>query len=437
MPFDLKRRATFHRFRRTVSQKYGIVKNLIDVSGSNTFGPWHLNRTANADGKVIACPSFVGGHNSGYDPINVALGAFGEALERYCLGFTPTNLNRLRNVSYNSIRSENALSPDEMRFFTETQFNDKNFKIRPWTADLKVDWALGTDLSSGRPIWIPEDFISFGDYSSIYKNTSNGCALGESLEMATVNAICEVVERDSVLGYWWNKAVPPQIDLSTIKDPNSQAILALYRNAKINPVILNATSDLGIPVAIAVQYGNQAKRQAAFMMCASAGLSAEGTIRRALFELMQNSARASAVVGKRKFTENFDDEILGFEDAVIFHCQQENAHLSKFYLDGPSQSVEVMDVEGSWTDKERLLFLLQQLSRRHYRVLICDITTPDVRACGFFAVRAIIPGLIPLNFMHRYRPWGVPRIYDFKTRLNLAKRPISEKDIYPIPHPFP
>ena len=48
--------------------------------------------------------------------------------------------------------------------------------------------------------------------------TSNGCALGGSLEEAIFHGIMEVVERDSFLLTWYAKLPLPRLDLSSAND---------------------------------------------------------------------------------------------------------------------------------------------------------------------------------------------------------------------------
>src|SRR4051812_9201835 len=108
MGLDLKSKAALHRFKAGVSGKYGIVDRLIPVKGTTPFHRWRFYRTDHSDGRVLGNPGFKGGNNSGYDITKVALGAFGEAFERYSLGVAASQLSLRKEVTFDDLRGEGA-----------------------------------------------------------------------------------------------------------------------------------------------------------------------------------------------------------------------------------------------------------------------------------------------------------------------------------------
>ncbi len=68
-----------------------------------------------------------------------------------------------------------------------------------------MDWVWGYSFLKERPILIPEllAYYSLGYEEGFVYETSNGCALGGSLEEAIFYGIMEIVERDSFLMTWY------------------------------------------------------------------------------------------------------------------------------------------------------------------------------------------------------------------------------------------
>ena len=59
--------------------------------------------------------------------------------------------------------------------------------------------------------------------------TSNGCAIGGSLEEAIFHGILEIVERDAFLLTWYAKLPLPRLDLSSANDTELQLMIQRLR----------------------------------------------------------------------------------------------------------------------------------------------------------------------------------------------------------------
>jgi ribosomal protein S12 methylthiotransferase accessory factor len=70
-------------------------------------------------------------------------------------------------------------------------------------------------------------------------------------------------------------------------------------------------------------------------------------------------------------------------------------------------------------------------------LLYFDQTMLEGVQIGIRTVRAIVPGLLPIDFGHgRCRAANLPRLYDVPFRLGRSERPLVRGDINPAPHPF-
>lgn len=70
-------------------------------------------------------------------------------------------------------------------------------------------------MSQNRPILVPESiaYYSLGHRDAYVYETSNGCAIGGSLEEAIFHGILEVVERDAFLLTWYAELPLPALIL--------------------------------------------------------------------------------------------------------------------------------------------------------------------------------------------------------------------------------
>lgn len=60
------------------------------------------------------------------------------------------------------------------------------------------DWTEGMDLLTGTPVWAPASAIYFFMEPSLQSTTTNGLASGNHIDEATLHALYELIERDSV-----------------------------------------------------------------------------------------------------------------------------------------------------------------------------------------------------------------------------------------------
>ena len=125
-----------------------------------------------------------------------------------------------------------------------------------------MDWVWGYSFLQERPILVPEllAYYSLSCGEGFVYETSNGCALGGSLEEAIFHAIMEVVERDSFLLTWYAKLPLPRLDLSSANDKELQLMVDRIREvAGYDLYFYNSTMEHGIPSVWAVAKNRRSK----------------------------------------------------------------------------------------------------------------------------------------------------------------------------------
>ena len=80
--------------------------------------------------------------------------------------------------------------------------------------------------------------------------------------------------------------------------------------------------------------------------------------------------------------------------------------------------------------------LLNKVRGVNKRVLLADLTTPDVSDLGLHVVRAIIPGFHPLFMSHRLRALGGSRLWEVPQKLGY-RGITKEMGDNSAPHPYP
>lgn len=113
---------------------------------------------------------------------------------------------------------------------------------------------------------------------------SNGNAAGSSLEDAVLQGMLELVERDAAAMWWYNRTSQPPVDLAGEEWIDS--FRSVHAGLGREVWALDLTSDLGVPVAVALSRQTSGEREDV-MMGFGAHLDPALALRRALTEVNQ------------------------------------------------------------------------------------------------------------------------------------------------------
>jgi ribosomal protein S12 methylthiotransferase accessory factor len=90
---------------------------------------------------------------------------------------------------------------------------------------------------------------------------SNGCAAGNTLEEAIIQGFLELVERDAYAIWWYNRLQRAEVDLDKLGDSYIRDLRAHFAALGRGLWVLDVTSDLSIPVVIAVSHWTEDSRE--------------------------------------------------------------------------------------------------------------------------------------------------------------------------------
>lgn len=370
-----------------------------------------------------------------------------EGLERYC-GLEPRGKRTVVFDSYENLKNQ-ALNPKLVGVHEEDQYQRSGFPFEKFDPDRPMKWVWGYSLLQERPILVPELLAYYslgcGSQGFVYE-TSNGCALGGSLEEAIFYGIMEVVERDSFLMTWYAQLPLPRLDPYSSED--EELVLMIDRMRAVGGYdlhIYNSTMGHGIPSIIAL--AKNRKQKGLNLICAAgAHLDPVRAVKTAVHELA-----GMMLTLDEKFEENKENYVRMLHDSSL--VQQMDDHGMMYglpqaeerlhFLLHNEQEIKTFNEEFKWKSShadltDDLRDILQALKNVNLDVIVIDQTTPEVKRNGLHCVKVLIPGMVPMTFGHHLkRVSGLERILRVPMELGYKAEPLTREKINPLPHPFP
>ena len=360
--------------------------------------------------------------------LEARVGALCEAVERHCgsrHGDEPTLPGSFRGLG------ERAVHPDECQHFHRRQFEDRHrwnaesmifqHVPEPFDEDEVVDWTPVWSLTAKRQRLLPTDLLYFskGGHPSM-RATSNGNAAGSSVEDAIVQGFLELVERDAVAIWWYNRTRQPAVDLDSLGDPWIADLRSRYEDIGREFWVLDVTSDLGIPVMVAISRRVD-KPAEDIMLGFGAHFDPRIAARRALTELGQ---LLPAVAGARADGTGYGPTDRHIRDWWLTATTENQPYLR------PDENRDRRALSGyAYTPRgdlrEDVEHIVTLAGRMGLDVLVLDQTRPDI---GMPVVKVVVPGL-----RHFWARFGPGRLYDVPVLLGRLDGATAYEDLNPIP----
>ncbi|MCF6409846.1 TOMM precursor leader peptide-binding protein [Pseudalkalibacillus salsuginis] len=369
-----------------------------------------------------------------------------EALERSC----GIGARGKRTVVFDSYRhlGHHALDPLEVGVHEDEHYDKPDFPYQKFNPDRKMNWVWGHSFLQDRQILVPERlaYYSLGCGDGFVYETSNGCALGGSLEEAVFHGIMEVIERDAFLMTWYAQLNLPRLDPYSADD--KELHLMIGRMKEIGGYdfhLYNATMEHGIPSVWAL-VKNRKQKGMNLLCAAGAHLDPIRAVKSAVYELagMVMSLEDKFESHKSNYVKLYQDssQVNTMDDHGMLYGLKEAEGRLQFLLDEDRQ-VQSFAEAFHWETHHRdltedLKKVLDAFKNLGLDVIVVDQTTAEIRRNGLHCVKVLIPGMLPMTFGHDLtRVKGLKRVLTVPAELGYYDRPLTYDQLNPHPHPFP
>lgn len=366
----------------------------------------------------------------GVTDVQARASALGEALERYSAvhhGDEPRITAGYRDLGSAAVHPNAVMGFSDRQFAGRAAVNARQIAFQtvpePLDERAELEWTPMWSLTEGRARYVPTSllFYTYQHPGPTYALAdSNGCAAGTSLEDAALQGFYELVERDSVAIWWYNRLRRPAVDLDSLDEPWTDTMRAEYRRLHRDLWVLDLTADLGIPAVVALSRRTD-KPAEDIILGFGAHHDARIAVLRAISELNQ-FLPAVAFATEAGTGYRYADPVLSdwWRTARV-------ADLPYLVPDPAAPGTRVPDLTLPTSDDLAVdLVACQDLVRANgMELLALDMTRPDI---GLPVVKVLVPGL--RHFWSRYAPG---RLYDVPVRLGLLPAPLAEDELNPIP----
>ncbi|WP_329529419.1 YcaO-like family protein [Streptomyces sp. NBC_01462] len=208
-------------------------------------------------------------------PERARLLALAEVLERYCATMAQDPGAVIR-ASAQDLGDE-ALDLSSLPRLSAEEYARPGQPLLPPDPTAPIRWVRGWSLTRRRPVYVPAVVAWMGcapqrPAERIWHQISTGFAVHGDLRTAVTHALCECVERDMISTVWLRRLPLPQLDISRTSELGeaARAMLERYRRSVLaDPVLFDATSDLGIPTIYLVGRAPHSSRAATMVACAT------------------------------------------------------------------------------------------------------------------------------------------------------------------------
>ncbi|GHH51175.1 TOMM precursor leader peptide-binding protein [Streptomyces candidus] len=418
------------RYRHLADPVTGVVTGLHPAPGTpDGLNRWVSGRNLAWRGRSAeGLRSHSGG--KGVTAEEAEAGALCEAVERYCgtrQGDEPVVVDSLAGLG------DSAMHPNSVQLYADWQFRERD----AWNAAHPAMHAVPPRFDTGEsrewtPLWslteqrqrlLPTSMLYFGAGADGVERApwadSNGNAAGSSPEDAVVQGFLELVERDAVSLWWYNRLRRPAVDLDAFDEPWLARTRTVYERTGRSLWVLDLTSDLGIPVMVAVSRATTGPEQR-ISFGFGAHFDPRLALRRAVTEMSQLLPPAVPSGGRLSEDRGLPGELRDWwctktveNQPFLLPDRAESARLFGSYGYEPNGDL-ISDVETA----------VSVARAHHMELLVLEQTRPDV---NLPVVKVVVPGL-----RHFWARFGEGRLFDVPVRMGWRSGAISRKELNPV-----
>ena len=294
-----------------------------------------------------------------------------------------------------------------------------NFVPVPFDPAVEIDWSPLWSLTRRETRYLPTAFCyyDFPDHKShrYCLACSNGCAAGNTREEAVLQGFLELVERDSVALWWYNRVRRPGVDVDSFHEPYVQDLRCSLAGQGREMHVLDLTSDLGIPVFVSWSRRLGAGPEQ-IVLGFGAHLDGRIALLRAITEMVQmmSHLHQNPLDGAATVDVNDAETVHWLRTATT----ENQPYLNPDAIAAPRTAADFRTV---WSDDvaDDVAECQRRVESQGLEMLVLDQTRPEI---GLPVVKVVVPGL--RHFWARFAPG---RLYDAPVRLGWLSRPARRR----------
>jgi ribosomal protein S12 methylthiotransferase accessory factor len=426
---------TLRRYSRHVSPITGVVrvihrKDVADCdrlhvyeAGTNRATPPHTLAQLRAHLRTNSL-------GKGTTEAQAKAGALCEAIERYSGGFQgyePRRVARMFELG------EQAVDPRSCMLYSEAQYRQRewwnakksrfNVVPKPFVEDAVLDWSPLWSLSRNTTRYLPSAMLYYGHPTPrgelMFTPCSNGAAAGNTMEEAILQGLVELIERDSLALWWYNRVQRPGVDLESFDDPFMQQLDRSLKAHGRDLWAIDLTSDLQIPVFGAFSRRVEAKPERIIM-----GFGAHLDVRIALLRALTELTQMLAWILPEERNDPNAQPILDEETTTWLATAESSAEAYLRPLPNVERRFAHYPTLPTEDLRDDVLFCRSVVECKGMEVLVLDQTRPDI---GLPVAKVVVPGL-----RHCHARFGPGRLYDIPLELGWQDNMLSEAQLNPI-----
>jgi bacteriocin biosynthesis cyclodehydratase domain-containing protein len=305
-----------------------------------------------------------------------------------------------------------AIHPHDLLNFSPQQYRERdpngdwhhNAPL-PFSEDLTLPWTPAWSLTHGCRRYLPTSFCfnqtPLPPDARVCPFDPNGHAAGNCKEEAILQGLLELVERDAVGIWWYNRLRKPGFAADAFPSDFFRRTRDEYQGLGWQLWALDLTTDLGIPVVAAIARASDGRFVAGFGCHLDAGLAVE----RAVSEINQI-----------------------FEPATKSHALWWPADLPNpdFVHPDRDRSLRGLADFPGFVPADlagEIGTVVDRLRATNLETIVLDYSRPDLVLA---TVKVVVPGL-----RHFWRRLGPGRLYEVPVRMGERTRPLREDELNP------
>ena len=310
-------------------------------------------------------------------------------------------------------------------------------------------WVPVRNITKKRNAFAPAQTIFWIDSKELGKTegviqntTTSGCAGYMTKDGAVLRALLEAIQRDAFLVHWLTGIPPKKIALTTIDDDRIQATLAEFTRYGFEVHLLDATTEIGVPVVISILIDRLSKRPRVYLAAACHPSYSEACAN-ALSEANMLFGYFDKG-GETYLPEDFKPFLTPLDRMDRLQSAHGDDYISntKWFWSGDEIAFGDM-VQLHPKKNETASRVLDRIVKAMHALgegSNVYVFTPDstaLRKLGYHVARVIVPKLMSLYLNEILAPLDSDRLFEFAQRKGKTYSPEALLKTTTPPHPFP